>query len=100
MGHSTARQVAQAAARRDVGLARMTAVTVSVGIAAAVGSAGLAVGLATAGSAGSTQAASVAVEDSSSATTSSDSSDSTSSSTVVQVPRATTRAPQATTGGS
>ena len=55
MGHSTARQVAQAAARRDVGLARMTAVTVSVGIAAAVGSAGLAVGLATAGSASATQ---------------------------------------------
>ena len=94
MGHSTARQVAQAAARRDVGLARMTALTVGVGLAAAVGSAGLAVGLATAGSTGSTQQASAAGEDSSSAATSS------SGTLVFRVPQATRRAPQATTGGS
>lgn len=98
MSHSSARQVSQAAARRDIGMARMTAVTVSVGIAAAVGSTGLAMALGTAGNASSTATASTAVRDSDS--DSSDSFDSSRSSRAVQVPRATTRAPQATTGGS
>ena len=89
MGHSTARQVSQAAARRDVGLARMTALTVGVGLAAAVGSAGLAVGLVTAGNTSSTQEASAAAEDSSSSGSSSSATSSSQSGTVVQVPQAT-----------